>query len=426
MALSDVERTITNNVVERFLNLGQSTPRRHLVVKFKPHGSEAVHRLTKCNVLRQLESEELIPNAIAFHYCGNQAALNLAKTSVEVVVPALQHLYETTPDSVRLTASSVEANVKTFWPDVSPNHVWLGLYLCQEMGFLGGGWAWNQKETKAQALRVNENVINVASANDALAKYIRQGSTRLEQAYKREARAKFHQGIFDLVEGREDRAVTPMQRSELATRLGISKEDHDSIIRELMAEELIKQKTASEVISLTRKGIAELQKDVVLFKSQESAPMPAATESRKVFLVHGHAEVVKQTVARFLEKLNLEVVILHEQPNKGRTVIEKFEQHSDVGFAVVLMTPDDIGGPASDPSKNKTRARQNVILELGYFFSKLGRERVCAIYVDGVEIPSDIHGILYLPYDDAGAWRLILAKEIKAAGIEVDLNRAIA
>jgi predicted nucleotide-binding protein len=133
---------------------------------------------------------------------------------------------------------------------------------------------------------------------------------------------------------------------------------------------------------------------------------------------------VKESVARFLEKLGLTPVILHEQPNAGKTVIEKFEAHSDVGFAVVLLTPDDLGGSASSPDKLNHRARQNVILELGYFIGKLGRAKVCALHKGGVEIPSDIHGVLYVPYDAGNGWRLSLASEIKAAGIAVDLNLA--
>lgn len=136
-------------------------------------------------------------------------------------------------------------------------------------------------------------------------------------------------------------------------------------------------------------------------------PMPK--ESRKVFVVHGHDEAVKQSVARFLEKLGLEPIILHEQPNKGQTLIEKFEANSDVGFAVVLLTPDDVGRGAAEKKLNP-RTRQNVILELGYFLGILRRARVCALYKEGVELPSDIHGVIYVPYDGAGGWRLELAR----------------
>jgi predicted nucleotide-binding protein len=155
---------------------------------------------------------------------------------------------------------------------------------------------------------------------------------------------------------------------------------------------------------------------------RSSLPGPAR---KKVFIVHGHDEGAKQSVARFLEKLRVEAIILHELPNVGRTIIEKFESHSDdVGFAVVLLTPDDKGGSA-DSNTLVPRARQNVILELGYFMGKLGRNRVCALYRDQVEIPSDYVGVAYIALDPAGAWQLQLAKELKHADIDVDLNRAI-
>ncbi len=143
-----------------------------------------------------------------------------------------------------------------------------------------------------------------------------------------------------------------------------------------------------------------------------------------VFIVHGHDEAAKETVARFIEKVSLKAIILHEQPNAGRTIIEKFEDYSNVGFAIVLLTPDDLGASRDKRvSKYKPRARQNVILELGYFMGKLGRGRVCALYKEGVETPSDYQGVLYIQMDDAGAWRMSLAKEIKQAGIEADLNK---
>ena len=146
--------------------------------------------------------------------------------------------------------------------------------------------------------------------------------------------------------------------------------------------------------------------------------------STDIFIVHGHDEAAKESVARFIEKLELNPVILHEQSNKGRTIIEKFEDHANVGFAVVLMTPDDVGALAKEKDKLKPRARQNVILELGFFLGKLGRTRVCALHKD-VEIPSDYKGVLFIPMDASNGWQLSLAKEIKAAGIKVDLNKVM-
>jgi len=142
-----------------------------------------------------------------------------------------------------------------------------------------------------------------------------------------------------------------------------------------------------------------------------------------VFVVHGHDEAAKQSVARFIEKLGLRAIILHEQPSKGRTIIEKFEDYSDVGYAVVLLTADDICAPQGKPEETQPRPRQNVVFELGFFVGKLGRDRVCVLYEEGVEIPSDYQGVIFEKLDAAGAWRLKVGKEMKEAGMDVDLNK---
>ena len=117
----------------------------------------------------------------------------------------------------------------------------------------------------------------------------------------------------------------------------------------------------------------------------------------------------------------LEIVILHEQSNQGRTVIEKFEANAaDVGFAVIIASADDHGGPISSTDL-RPRARQNVLFEAGFFFSALGRDRTAILYEEGVELPTDIAGVVYIPNNEA--WPLRLAKEIRAAGFPVDLNK---
>jgi len=143
-----------------------------------------------------------------------------------------------------------------------------------------------------------------------------------------------------------------------------------------------------------------------------------------IFVVHGHNATALHEVARFLEKLRQQVVVLREQPNRGQTVIEKFEIYANVGFAVVLLTGDDHGGVVGTDSF-AMRARQNVVFELGYFIGRLGRNRVCALYQPGVELPSDYSGVLYYELDVGGSWRLQLARELKAAGLPVDMNDAL-
>jgi Predicted nucleotide-binding protein containing TIR -like domain len=149
-------------------------------------------------------------------------------------------------------------------------------------------------------------------------------------------------------------------------------------------------------------------------------------KKNSVFIVHGHDEGAKQSVARFLERLGIEPVILQEQINKGMTVLEKFEVFADrAAFAVVLMTPDDKGYPVNGESEARLRARQNVILELGYFASKLGRDKTLVLTKGDLELPSDVFGLVYEKMDHGEGWKMRLARELKAANFEIDMNKVI-
>lgn len=150
----------------------------------------------------------------------------------------------------------------------------------------------------------------------------------------------------------------------------------------------------------------------------------ASLDSNRVFIVHGHNNEIKVNVARTVEKLGLEAVILHEQANSGKTIIEKFEEHSDVAYAIVLLTDDDLGKSRKDDNLN-SRARQNVILELGYFIGKLSRNKVCPLYVPDVELPTDLLGLLYIELDAEESWKFKLAKELKASGLDIDVNKIL-
>lgn len=155
----------------------------------------------------------------------------------------------------------------------------------------------------------------------------------------------------------------------------------------------------------------------------ESASLVSASLGNSVFIVHGHDDGAKQAVARMVERLGLDAIILDEQPQDGRTIIEKFEEHAgEVGFAIVLLTPDDVGAKAGDEENLKPRARQNVIFELGFFVGKLGRERVCPLYKQGVEIPSDYDGVGYVEMGESDGWQLSVARELRSARLPVDLN----
>ena len=149
----------------------------------------------------------------------------------------------------------------------------------------------------------------------------------------------------------------------------------------------------------------------------------AVLDRSKVFIVHGRDDLSKTSAARFVEKLGLKAVILHEQVSGGKTIIEKIEEHTNVGFALILYTPCDLGGLAGDTPKS--RARQNVVFEHGYLISKLGRRNVCALVKNDTEVPNDISGVVYVPLDEHGAWHLAVVKELKNAGYDIDMNKVI-
>lgn len=171
---------------------------------------------------------------------------------------------------------------------------------------------------------------------------------------------------------------------------------------------------------------------MISYQSQKYAELKSGRKksqrilSNKIFIVHGHDEAAKEAMARTLEKGGFEAIILHEQANSGKTIIEKIETYTDVPFAVVLYTPCDFGrAKESNVESERYRARQNVVFEHGYLIGSLGRNSVCALVKGDVETPGDISGVVYIPMDDAGAWKAGLAKEMSAAGLPVDLNKLL-
>jgi predicted nucleotide-binding protein len=147
------------------------------------------------------------------------------------------------------------------------------------------------------------------------------------------------------------------------------------------------------------------------------------SSEQPIFVVHGRDHGHLHYVVRVLQSSTAhQIIVLHEHANAGRTILEKFEQHAAAAaYAVVLLTADDEGALAGDATHS--RARQNVIFELGFFFAKLGRGRVAVLIQDGVEKPSDVAGLSYIALDTFGAWKLELARELEAAGIPVNYSK---
>lgn len=252
-----------------------------------------------------------------------------------------------------------------------------------------------------------------------------------------EAIPKLRRGSWSLYEFREWRQLTEgtirrtfPDRPHYADRFERLIAEHEEAYEESDGFDLLFDKTFRRALGdaggFLRSLIDEVQDweetDVSVEKSESG--LRVQSDSRRVFIIHGRDDGAKETVARFIEKLGLRSVVLHEQPNRGRTIIEKFEEHSDVGFAVALLTPDDVGAMKGEEEEFRPRARQNVIFELGFFLGKIGRRRVCVLTSGGVEVPSDYDGVVYVSLDDK-AWKLTLVRELKASGFEVDANLAL-
>jgi predicted nucleotide-binding protein len=165
----------------------------------------------------------------------------------------------------------------------------------------------------------------------------------------------------------------------------------------------------------------EVGKKSVKLAIEVSSPPNFGASKKKVFLVHGRDNEIKQEVARYIEALGIGVIILHEQASSGMTIIEKIEYYAkEADFAIVLYTACDLGrGIHETKIPPKNRARQNVVFEHGYLMAKLGRQNVCALVKGEIETPNDISGVVYVPVDAVGAWKIEIQKELRACGYPI-------
>lgn len=194
----------------------------------------------------------------------------------------------------------------------------------------------------------------------------------------------------------------------------------------LSDDDVVEYKTLIKRNIYNLEGLIEkldlIEESVPHTKGPSSSPQ-ASEPNNKVFIVHGHDDETTEKVARLLEKLGLEAIILREQASKGKTIIEKIESYSDVGFGIVLYASCDLGASKNDKDNMSPRARQNVIFEHGYLIGRIGRDKVCALTEVGVERPGDIDGVVYVTKDSGNGWKYEIARELQAAGCKIDMNK---
>jgi predicted nucleotide-binding protein len=224
--------------------------------------------------------------------------------------------------------------------------------------------------------------------------------------------------------------IKEIQPQEVPAREG--KPGEEPPMEKRPVEKLLKKKPSKELSSKEGQQEEELLKEVPnrieLLREELTSTIvlkQGQLLKNNILLVHGRNETLKKPVLEFVEKLELKVSILHEQPNGARSIIERLGEFSDINFVIFLFTSDDFAIPRDKPKEKQAHVSQNVIFEFGYFVGRLGPGKVCALYEEGLEIPSDYSGVVCIPMDFRGGWKLLIAKEIKQAGIEIDLNKAI-
>jgi predicted nucleotide-binding protein len=213
------------------------------------------------------------------------------------------------------------------------------------------------------------------------------------------------------------------EKKEFELEKELSKPDVSKTMKSMEASESKKVFIAQG--QETEKKELELEKELSKPDMTKRMESMETSESRKVFIVHGQDEEKNEAVARFLTKLDLTPVTLHEQPGQGMALMDKFEHDSEVGFAVIILTGDDYGYPKGKPEESKPRPRQNVIFELGFLMGRYERNCVCALHEEGLELPADYQGAVFIPFDAAGLWKLLIARAMKMANVPIDLNKAI-
>lgn len=212
-------------------------------------------------------------------------------------------------------------------------------------------------------------------------------------------------------------------RRYLVKKFGEKSIEYNAFIKIHFSVFVFSDTTKSEFIYACKQGLLKAREMLKLYVNDENEKIANIKEKNdksynKVFIVHGHDDALRQKLARVIEKQGIEPIILSEQTNQGKTIIEKFEEYSNVSAAICLYTKDD----CMNEKEKIYRARQNVVFETGYFMGKNGRKNVIILSNSEIEMPSDLSGVIYANNKN---WELDVLKELKVIGYNIDLNKII-
>ena len=369
-------------------------------------------------------------NYIDLVFCGHSVV-----NEVNINISTKSHIQQFYSGMV-----SLEDNLTpNFWIcqyEAGSSVVEMSLYTYDQKGTVFKSCLWNGDSYHYQILRKRENSSSFLKKTEAVIK-TRKGSIKEEKLLFK-MMSSYCKAIRNILNEPYDinnstlRSVSPdgiLCYNRLANKFNLFFPEAEMFIfREDTTPNLVTHPKTQEILYQLEYAldiiIDDLNQKKEYIAHHEEETIRSSKTDNMVFVVHGHDEGAKQTVARFLEQCGFVAVILHEQADGGRTIIEKIEQYADVVFAIVLYTPCDIGREKNE-KRGTPRARQNVVFEHGYLIAKLGRERVCALVKQGVQTPGDIAGVVYKPMDSAGAWKTEILREMKSAGVVVDASKLL-
>lgn len=369
-------------------------------------------------------------NYIDLVFCGHSVV-----NEVNINISTKSHIQQFYSGMV-----SLEDNLTpNFWIcqyEAGSSVVEMSLYTYDQKGTVFKSCLWNGDSYHYQILRKRENSSSFLKKTEDVIK-TRKGSIKEEKLLFK-MMSSYCKAIRNILNEPYDinnstlRSVSPdgiLCYNRLANKFNLFFPEAEMFIfREDTTPNLVTHPKTQEILYQLEYAldiiIDDLNQKKEYIAHHEEETIRSSKTDNMVFVVHGHDEGAKQTVARFLEQCSFVAVILHEQADGGRTIIEKIEQYADVVFAIVLYTPCDIGREKNE-KRGTPRARQNVVFEHGYLIAKLGRERVCALVKQGVQTPGDIAGVVYKPMDSAGAWKTEILREMKSAGVVVDASKLL-
>jgi TIR domain len=352
MSLTEVEREMTKTVVARFQDQKEPTARIPLLKKFKE--PDALDRLVRSGILRSNDNVQFFPTALAFHYCEEDAVRNHARKSVQIVLHVLQYLFETDEEEKEYTLAQIYAQANNMFENVAPQSISLGLYLAEEFGVFAMLRRNPEQQSEISALRIGEGIIRIKDIRNAWDDHIKQRSSYLERQRGPESRQAFLRSLHGLANGREDATISPMQFLQAGAEIGLDNDSVGQTIRYFLAENVIKQKPASQAIALTHKGVLEVEgltRNVNALGRDNQAPAKSAIlvlishSSKDAKLAEALVDLLRSGIGLLPEHIRCSSVDGYRLPAGAHAETQLRQEVNATRVLIGLITPSSLASP---------------------------------------------------------------------------------